>query len=140
MAWFSDDATILKLSNNGIAIYGTESLFTFRYSNENISTALNTKKTLTDKYKATQMFYDDHMEFIKNYKPRNNEEEHLMRAIKTRFPRLIKKNKIRSQLKTSTLSTILSTMKEGKQIDCNSIFFMLKCCKYPIKRFFKSKK
>ena len=140
MAWFSDDATILKLSDNGIAIYGTESLFTFRYSNENISTALNSKKTLTEKLKATKMFYDDHMEFILNYKPKDNEEAHLLRAIKTRFPRLIKKNKIRSQLKTSSLSSILSTMGEGRQIDCNSLFFMLKCCKYPVKRLFKSKR
>jgi glycosyltransferase involved in cell wall biosynthesis len=140
MAWFSDDATILKLCTNGIAIYGTECLFTFRYSNENISTALNSKKTLTNKYRATKMFYDDNMEYIKNYKPKNHEEDHILRAIKSRFPRLIKKNKIRSQLMTSKLSTIISTMGEGKQIDCNSIFFMLKCCKYPIKRFFKSKK
>lgn len=142
LAWFSDDATILKLSDKGVVIYN-KTLFTFRYSTENISTAQNSKKSLSAKYKATKLFYDEHMSFINNYSPQNEEEEHLLSLIKKRLPRMIKKNKVRSQLKASSLTAILSTIKDGAQIDCIPVFFILKCCKYPIlnsiKRLFSHK-
>ena len=131
LAWFSDDATILKLADAGIVIYN-KTLFTFRYSTENISTAQNSKKSLSAKYKATKMFYDEHTSFINTYIPRDEEEEHLLSLIKKRFPRMIKKNKVRSQLKASSLSAIIGTIGDGLKLDCISFFYILKCCKYPI--------
>ena len=137
LAWFSDDATILKLSYNGICVYTKKSLFTFRFSNENISTARNNERTLKGKLKATRMFYDEHMEFIRNYVSKNPEEEHLLDVIKCNLPRLIRKVKVRSQLKESTLAAIIASMKEGTSIECVSFFSMLIACKYPLKHFFK---
>jgi len=143
LAWFSDDATVLKLADAGIVIYN-RTLFSFRLSNENISTAQNTKASLIEKYKATKMFYDEHTSFLNSYKPQDDEEEFLLQFTKKYFPRMIRKDKIRSQLKVSSLITILCTMKEGLKIDCLSIFNILKYCKYPIvnsiKRFFSFKK
>ena len=137
LAWFSDDATILKLSYNGIGVYTEKSLFTFRFSNENISTAKNNKRTLTGKLRATRLFYDEHMAFIRNYVSKNPEEEHLLDEIKYNFPRLIRKVKVRSQLRESTLAAIIASMKEGTSIECVSFFNMLIACKYPLKYFFK---
>lgn len=140
LAWFSDDATILKLADNGIGVYSTETLFTFRHSNESISTATNSRKTLIAKYVATRLFYDEHMDFIKNYVPKNEEEEHLMRAIKNRFPKIIRRNKVKSQLRESSFTTIISTLNEGRKIGCVSSLYLLMGCKYPIKRLFKHKR
>ena len=137
LAWFSDDATVLKLSDNGIGVYTAKTLFSFRYSNENISTAKNNKHSLRGKLNATRMFYDEHMEFILNYVPKNPEEAHLIEAIKHNLPRLIKKDKVRNQLRGATLSAILASIKSGVEIECVSLFSMLTACKYPFKYFFK---
>lgn len=137
LAWFSDDATILKLADNGIGVYTEKSLFTFRFSNENISTAKNNKHTLKSKLKATRMFYDEHMSFIQNYVSENPEEEHLLNEIKYNFPRLIRKVKVLSQLRESTLAAIIASIKEGTSIGCISFLNMLIACKYPFKSFFK---
>ena len=137
LAWFSDDATILKLSDKGIGVYSKETLFTFRYSNENISTAKNNKHALRAKLRATRMFYDEHMEFIANYVPKNDEEKHLLDAIRHNLPRLIRKDKVRSQLRGSTLHAIIASLEEGAKIECISLFSLILCCKYPFKYFFK---
>lgn len=137
LAWFSDDATILKLSDNGIGIYSKETLFTFRYSNENISTAKNNKHALRAKLRATRMFYDEHMEFIRNYVPKNEEEVHLLDTIKYTMPRLIRKDKVRSQLRGATLRAIIASLKEGAEIECISLISLIFSCKYPIKYFVK---
>ncbi len=143
LAWFSDDATVLRLADAGIVVYN-KTLFSFRYSNENISTAQNSKTSLLAKYKATKMFYDEHISFLKNYKPQDEEEEFLLQYVKKVFPRMIRKDKICSQLRVSSLTIILGTIKEGLKIDCLSTLYILKCCKYPIKnsikRFFSFKK
>lgn len=140
LAWFSDDATILKLCDNGIGVYSKETLFTFRHSNESISTATNSRKTLLDKYKATRMFYHEHLDFINKYVPANEEEKHLVRIIKNRFPKIIRRNKVKSQLRESSLMTILSTINEGRKIGCVSSLYLLAGCKYPIKRLFRHKR
>ena len=137
LAWFSDDATILKLSDKGIGVYSKETLFTFRYSNENISTAKNNKHALRAKLRATRMFYDEHMEFIANYVPKDEEEKHLLDAIRHNLPRLIRKDKVRSQLRGSTLHAIIASLEEGAKIECISLFSLILCCKYPFKYFFK---
>ena len=136
MAWFSDDATVLRLADNGIVVLGTETLFSFRYSNENISTALNTKRTLSAKLKAIKMYYDEHVEFMKDYLPSDTEEEHLLHYVKKNFPKLIRNNKVKSQMKISTLGAILGCWKDAVSIDCISNAFVLKCCKYPFKYAF----
>ena len=144
MAWFSDDATIMKLADNGIVVYGQETLFAFRHSYKNISSARNSKKVLSAKLKATKMFYDEHINFINNYAPKNKEELHLILVLRLAFKRLIKKNKVRGQFKASSLGAILSCMKESIAIGCISPLYVIRCCKYPIiysiRNLFKGKK
>lgn len=137
LAWFSDDATVMKLADNGIAICN-KTLFTFRLANESISTAHNSRKSLVSKYRATKAFYDEHIEFIKNYIPKNDEEAYILAAIKRSFPKLIRRSKIKSQLKTSSFTTIVSTIDEGLKINCVNIFYILACCRYPIINSIKS--
>ena len=137
LAWFSDDATIFKLADNGIGVYSKETLFSFRYSNENISTAKNNKKSLVAKYRATRMFYDHCIEFLENYVPRDEEEEHLITSIEYNLVRMIRKDKVRNQLRTSSLHAIVSTIHEGRKIGPISTFDIMMCCKYPFKYFFK---
>lgn len=130
LAWFSDDATVLRLSDAGIGICNA-TLFTFRLSTESISTTQNSRKSLSAKYEATRMFCEEHSKWMRDYTPKDEEETHLLAQIKKLFPRMIRKNKVRSQLKTSSLMTIIATMGKGMKIDGVSFFYILKCCKYP---------
>ena len=57
LAWFSDDATVIKLANNGICCT-SDILFSFRQSGLNISTKKQTKQELLNKIKATEQFYN----------------------------------------------------------------------------------
>ncbi len=131
LAWFSDDATVLKLMDSGVAICNM-TLFTFRLSTESISTTQNTKASLSAKLRATKMFCDEHNRIIKNYTPQDEDEKYLLSRVKALFPRLIRKNKVRSQLKVSSLATIVSTIGDAVKIDYISLPYILKCCKYPI--------
>ena len=135
LAWFSDDATIFKLADSGVVTYN-KTLFAFRESGESISTFSNTKETLCAKYKSTRMFYDEHMEFIKNYVPATDEEAHLLFVIRKRFSKLVLKQKIRSQLQTSSLPVILGTMGYALKLGF-SFGVLLKYCKFPIMTFCK---
>lgn len=56
LAWFSDDATVIKASGNGVAC-SSNVLFSFRVSGYNISNANKDKYTKKLKVEATQAFY-----------------------------------------------------------------------------------
>ena len=135
LAWFSDDATVFKLADNGV-VTCNKTLFAFRESGESISTYSNTKESLRAKYKSTKMLYDEHLSFIRNYVPKTDEEAHLLFVIRKRFSKLVLKQKIRSQLQTSSLPVILGTM--GYALDLGfSLGVILKYCKFPIIAWFK---
>lgn len=55
-AWFSDDATVIRLASNGVVIH-PEVLFSFRDSGLNISGALNNSQILYYKLSATESFF-----------------------------------------------------------------------------------
>lgn len=55
-AWFSDDATVIKLSKNDIIITN-EVLFSFRNSGINISSSLNNRQMLYNKIVAAEQFH-----------------------------------------------------------------------------------
>lgn len=55
-AWFSDDATIIRLAQNGLVSHG-DILFSFRMSGQNISSVLNNYQMLSKKLLATELFY-----------------------------------------------------------------------------------
>lgn len=56
LAWFCDDATVMELTDNGIAIYN-EVLFSFRNSGINISSRKKDISDLIKKMDATDLFY-----------------------------------------------------------------------------------
>ena len=58
MAWFSDNATELRLSNNGI-ISSNDILFSFRTSGINISSRPNSEHDTINKLNATVQYYDE---------------------------------------------------------------------------------
>ena len=56
MGWGSDDATILMMGKNGIC-FESEILYSFRNSDQNISSALNSYNSLVRKIEAREKFY-----------------------------------------------------------------------------------
>ena len=130
LAWFSDDATILRLADNGI-VTCNKTLFAFRTSNINISTALNNEKSLSAKCEATKLFYEEHNNFLMNHVPENEEEAFLMPSVCTCFKLLIK-DKVKSQLRRSTLKAIRHTKNQWLEIGCIKPSFITRCYKYPI--------
>lgn len=130
LAWFSDDATILRLADNGI-VTCHKTLFSFRMANVSISTAQNTEQSLISKYEATRSFYDEHLGFIESHIPQTDEEAYLMPSIKTCFKLLIK-DKVQSQLRISPLKVIISTSSKGLEIGCIKRSLIMYCYKYPI--------
>lgn len=55
-AWFSDDATIIRMAKDGLVIH-PETLFSFRHSTLNISCMQNTYHMMAQKLLATDSFY-----------------------------------------------------------------------------------
>lgn len=55
VAWYSDDAIVIKMSNNGIAV-SPKCLFSFRFSGQNLSTIKNLE-VFNKKLDATSQFY-----------------------------------------------------------------------------------
>lgn len=74
-AWFSDDATVIRLSNNGTVTH-SEVLFSFRYSGINISSKPNNTEMLYKKVSATEAFY---LWLAKELESMNITEENEMR-------------------------------------------------------------
>jgi hypothetical protein len=58
LAWYSDDATVLMMADKGCAFLN-EILFSFRLSEQNISSKQNNYFLLKSKIKATCSFYQD---------------------------------------------------------------------------------
>lgn len=73
LAWFSDDATVMKLSRDKI-ISTNEILFSFRDSGLNISSTINNKEMLLHKLYAAELFYSWLVDELK-YVICNNKED-----------------------------------------------------------------
>ena len=73
LAWFSDDATVMKLSRDKI-ISTNEILFSFRDSGLNISSTINNKEMLLHKLFAAELFYSWLVDELK-YVICNNKED-----------------------------------------------------------------
>lgn len=83
-AWFSDDATVIKLSKNDIII-GNDILFSFRDSGINISYIFNSKKLLYEKICATDMFYNWFINEIKLMVCRNEDDIKNIRMVRSAY-------------------------------------------------------
>lgn len=71
LAWYSDDATVLSMMENGIAI-SDEILFSFRHSGESITTRCNDSNTLKQKLDGTDLFYEWYDDFLKKIVTNNH--------------------------------------------------------------------
>ena len=80
------------------------------------------------------MFVNDHLEYINSYVPKDSEEEYLLKCIKKYFPRIIRRNKVRSQLRTASFRAILGTLDEGRKIKGINTMSLILGCRYPIRR------
>lgn len=66
-AWFSDDATIIRMAKDGLVIH-PEMLFSFRHSTLNISCMQNTYHMMSQKLLATDSFYWWYLDELKTMK------------------------------------------------------------------------
>ena len=80
-AWHSDNATVVKLASNG-AVFCNEILFSFRQSNENISTKRNNFTSLKMKLEATLQYYDEFPSILDEHKPDTPEERVFLEEVK----------------------------------------------------------
>ena len=88
-AWFSDDATVIKLAKNDI-IFTNDILFSFRDSGINISYSYNSKKMLCDKILATESFYKWFINEVKFMSCKNERDLNNIRMICSTY--LFRKN------------------------------------------------
>lgn len=83
LAWFSDDATVLKCANKGI-IFSSVPLFYFRFSGKNISSNKNLGMFYT-KINSTILFYKWGQKFMSSILVNSTKEEILFRNIGRHF-------------------------------------------------------
>lgn len=74
LAWYSDDATIINMSKNGVA-FSKEILFSFRISGESISSKQNNSIILRQKILAAYSFYNDLYNLVAHIKYFNSRQE-----------------------------------------------------------------
>ena len=130
LAWFSDDASVLRLSKNGMAI-SNQILFSFRYSGISITTTLNSEKKLQKKILATRMFYDEVTSFLNQFKANNKYQQYLVSSIKENLEVILRENKIRGQLFNSSFLTILKATPKVLEFSFYSWKYMVRCyCSY----------
>ena len=100
LAWFSDDATVLRLSNNGI-VSSNDILFAFRWSGLSISSKKNSLMTLQLKLSATNLFYQEVSKYLECHIAADTTEEYINKSIKPLFNRLIYTNKALGQISSA---------------------------------------
>lgn len=100
LAWFSDDATVLNLSNNGI-VTSSDILFSFRWSGLSISSKKNSLRTLKLKLSATNMFYQEVLKYIEDYVVSDDMEEYINKSIRPLFNHFIYTNKALGQISSA---------------------------------------
>lgn len=101
LAWFSDDATVLRLAENGI-ITLNEVLFSFRWSGLSISSKKNKYSSLKEKIKATNLFLNEGLQYISNHETVTPYMEYIKDNLEHSFPYFIFENKMCGQLSSSS--------------------------------------
>lgn len=90
LAWHTDDATILRLSLNGIA-YTSRISYNFRNNGDNISSKKETVSSFSDKIKARGLFFNWLKEtYLPKLKPGNSESAFLIRDMETYLVRKLR--------------------------------------------------
>lgn len=105
LAWYSDDATVLNIAKDGIATCN-EILFSFRYSNESITTKKNNAITLKSKLDATDLFYSWYKKHIEQIEPKSKYEHFYKKNIINNIAQY-KRNESITWVSLSTFTAIL---------------------------------
>lgn len=106
LAWFSDDATVIKLLDKGMA-YSSEVLFYFRMSGESITTKLHSKVILLKKIEATEMFCDMIKQELASVSCLTNEDKFLLANISELYLPTIYRNKIVTQIFNAPFKVVI---------------------------------
>lgn len=85
LAWFSDDATVIKICGKNGMVTTNEVLFSFRESGVNITSTINNEKNLYDKLIATELFYTWFIEELKCMICTNDDEKNNIAIINDRY-------------------------------------------------------
>lgn len=115
LAWFSDDATVLRLSNNGI-VTSSNILFSFRLSGQSITTRLNSKSDILSKLRATDMFYNESMLYINKHVQNDGYSDYLRKSLQNDIPGFLQNDKVRGQLFHATFKTVTSLLPKAMQL------------------------
>lgn len=122
-AWYSDDATILSLSNNGV-VSSPDILFSFRLSGLNISSVKNDNRLLRNKILATAKFNKWFSCFIEQLDRLNEEEQCYADLIAKRFIS-IRPRSFYKILESSSFFALLFNIKYIRKYKCASFGFFL---------------
>ena len=101
LAWFSDDATVLKLSNNGV-VSSSDVLFSFRWSGMSISSKKNSLRSLELKLLATNLFYHETLTYLDGVDTDSEMEKFIKQSIRATFTKLIYANKTIGQVSNAS--------------------------------------
>lgn len=108
MAWFSDNATVLRLSNNGI-ISSNDILFSFRTSGINISSRPNSEHDTINKLNATVQYYDEFLTYINSSIETSPLNAAIKRSLMREFPNNMQ-NSLYFMLQRSSLKCVIKLL------------------------------
>lgn len=111
MAWFADDATILRLGQDGI-VTSPKILFSFRMSRFNITAKVNSRSDLYNKIRATEMFYKEVVNTLKCFSSTGPLGEFYKNSISILLPRTLLYSRVKPQLVASTLLSVTRVLTE----------------------------
>lgn len=109
LAWFSDDATVMHLIDNGM-VCCRDILFSFRCSDINISSKRHSKQNILYKIKASEKFYYYLKDKVENFPALNETEASLKQKVSASLPYFICETKIRSQIFNCSLLVVFSIL------------------------------
>lgn len=134
LAWFADDATVLRMSDTGIVTLN-EVLFSFRWSGLSITSKPNQYSTLKEKINATNLFFLEGFNYISNYKEIDEYTKYLKKHLLQSFPRFMLENKIIGQLSSAKWIDVWRSMSFVSKLQFVNKRYLLKwfirfsCCR-----------
>ena len=108
-AWHSDDATVIKMADNGLAC-DNEILFYFRMSGSNISSKHNNKNSIIQKTQALAKFYDWYKHNVR-LEPVSRYSNVYEKTINRGINKLLY-NKIEGQFNITAMSVVVRNMSQ----------------------------
>lgn len=112
LAWHSDDATVLRLSENAV-ISTDELLFSFRTSGSNISARPNSQTDLLNKLNATNQFYREVNRYLISCDSKDEYSTCLIESIRAKLPSFLQYDRINGQLFNAGFGDVFAGVKKA---------------------------